>query len=338
MTRILSYNILVGGTGRVNQLTQIILSANPDVVGLVEATNPHVVEALAERLGMQYRISDSPKHSVDWQVALLSRLPIVRTQVHTHPGVLMKPVLEVDVEEANGHELTVFVTHLSADFSRGWAGDGIRRREVREILRIMQARQGMPHLLMGDFNALAPGDRLKGSRLLSYLVEMDRRHAEKPKDSIGHPYLDFVVPAPLRIFNPLLRAIPRSQLLCTLFDEAGALYAPRGSIRLLRNAGYVDSFRRMNSQEWGFTCPSAAPAGRIDFIFASPDLAERLSACRVITEADGLPAEEASDHLPVVADFGEGVTIEDQKEYQEREEVRTEFITSASEFDEEIMM
>jgi hypothetical protein len=191
---------------------------------------------------------------------------------------------------------------------------------VREILRIMQARQGKPHLLMGDFNTLAPGDRMKASRLLRYLVEMDRRRAEKPKDSIGHPYLDFVVPAPLRVFNPLLRAIPRSKLLCTLFDEAGTLYAPRGSIRLLHNAGYVDTFRRMNPHEWGFTCPSAAPAGRIDFIFASPELAQRLSACRVITEADGLDAEEASDHLPVVADFGEGVTLEAQKDYQERED------------------
>src|SRR5437016_1514651 len=125
MTRVLSYNILVGGTGRVNQLAQIIQSADPDVVGLVEAMNPHVIEALAERLGMQYRMSDNPKQQLDWQVALLSRLPIVRTQVHAHPGILMKPLLEACVEEADGRELTVFVTHLAATFHRGWAGDGI---------------------------------------------------------------------------------------------------------------------------------------------------------------------------------------------------------------------
>lgn len=330
MTRILSYNILVGGTGRVNQLTQIIQSVNPDVVGLVEATNSHVVEALAERLGMQYHMSDNPRHSHDWQVALLSRLPIVRTQVHTNPSILVKPVLEVGVEEAKGRELIVFVTHLSAAFSHGWAGDGIRRREVREILRIMQARQRTPHLLMGDFNELAPGDSLKGSRLLRYLVEMDRRHAGKPKGSTGHPYLNFVVPAPLRVFNPLLRAIPQSKLLSTLFDEACTHYAPHGSIRLLRDAGYVDSFRRMNAHEWGFTCPAAAPAGRIDYIFASPDLAERLSACRVITEADGLPVEEASDHLPVIADFGEGVKLD--------KAVGKQLMHADPEFDEEVAM
>jgi len=271
----------------VNQLREIIQSADPDVVGLVEAMNPHVVEALAERLGMQYYMSDNPRQQGDWQVALLSRLPIVRTGVHSRPGILTEPLLEACVEEADGRELTVFVIHLAATFHRGWAGDGIRRREVREILRILQARQGTPHLLMGDFNALAPGDRLKASRLLRYIVDMDRRPEEDRQEGFAYPYLDFVVPAPLRILNPLLRAIPRSKLLCTLFDDAGALYAPRGSIKLLRNAGYIDSFRRTNPGAWGFTCPASAPAGRIDFIFASPDLAERLSACRVITERDG---------------------------------------------------
>jgi len=227
----------------------------------------------------------------------------------------------VCVEEANGRLLSVFVAHLSAAFYRGWAGDGIRRREVGEILRFVKVKQGTPHLLIGDFNALAPHDRLKGGTLLRYLVEMDRRHAERPKDSVGHPYLDFVVPAPLRILDPLLRTIPRSKLLCALFDQASTFYAPHGSIRLLRNAGYVDCFRHMHPLEEGFTCPAAAPAGRIDYIFASPDLAEYLSACRVITAIDSLCVDEASDHLPVVAEFGEGVTIEDPKDSQEREDV-----------------
>src|SRR5579884_3391093 len=269
MTRILSYNILIGGTGRVNQLTQVIASANPDVVGLVEATNVRVVEALAERLGMQYSISGIARYQTDVQVALLSRLPIVRTQVHKL-SIFEKPVLEVSVEEANGRELTVFVAHLTAAFSHGRAGDSIRRREVREILSIMQSRQGTAHLLMGDFNAIAPGDRLQGSMLLRYLTEVERRYADKPRGRIGHPYLNFVVPEPLRFLNPLLRAIPRSKLLSAVFDKVGTLYAPRGSIRLLRNAGYVDSFRRMNPDDRGFTCPAGAPAGRIDYIFVSP--------------------------------------------------------------------
>src|SRR5215470_5347261 len=322
MTRILSYNILVGGTPRIDHITNIVRAANPDIVGLVEATNPRVVEELAERLGMQYRMSGSATHMRDWQLAVLSRLPIVHVHAHVRPGILTKPLLEVCVEEKDGRKLTVFVTHLVADFSQGRGGDGIRRKEAREILRIMASKQGTRHLLMGDFNALAPGDRLKASILLRYLVEMDRRHQQNPHDNVGHPYLDFVVPAPLRFLNPLLQLIPRSKLLCALFDEAGSLYAPRGSISLFRKAGYIDCFRRVNPYAWGFTCPSDAPAGRIDFIFASPELAEHLAACKLVTEGNGSRADEASDHLPVFAEFGESVAGKEDEHHWDLEASR----------------
>src|SRR6266581_1219132 len=301
MTRILSYNILVGATRRVDPLTDMIKAARPDVVGLVEATNPQVVEELAHRLDMQHVLSAYPTHLQDWQVALLSRLPIIYTKTH----LLTKPVLEVCLEEASGRQISVFVTHLSAAFSKGWAGDGIRQREVRELLRIMSARQGTPHLVMGDFNALAPGDLFKASALLGYLVELDQRYRQNPTTAVveGHPYLNFVVPSLLRIFT-------RSKLLCRLFDTAASVYAPRGTIGLLQRAGYVDCFRKMNSEAEGFTCPAAALAGRIDFIFASPELAQSLLTCYIPTEGEGVRGEEASDHLPVVAEFGEAVTAE----------------------------
>lgn len=304
MTTILTYNILVGGTRRVEQLFKIISSVNPDIVGLVEATNPYVVEELAQRLGMEYRMTSYPKHTQDWQLALLSRLPIVRTHTHVRPGILSKPLLEVCVEEADGWELTVFVTHLSAAFSHGRGGDSIRRAEVCEILRIMATKRGTPHVLIGDFNTIAPRDRLQASRLLRYLLAMDRRYKQNPHEHIGHPYLDFVVPPALRFLEPILSIIPRSMLLSALFDQAGSLYAPRGSIRLVLKAGYIDCFRRLNPRVPGFTCPASAPAGRIDFIFASPELAERLSASRVVAEGNGLRGGEASDHLPVLAEFG----------------------------------
>jgi endonuclease/exonuclease/phosphatase family metal-dependent hydrolase len=305
MTRILSYNILAGGRRRVDQLTKIISSTHPDIVGLVEANNLQVVEELADRLGMQYRMNTNPTQQKDWQTALLSRLPILDTRSHFHSGILSKPVLEACVEEADGHKLTVFVTHLAAAFNQGRGGEAIRRREIQEILRIMASKRGTSHLLLGDFNAIAPGDRLKASALLRYLVAMDLRHQQNPHATVEHPNLDFVVPRPLRFLNPLLQVISRSKALCALFDEAGSLYAPRGSVSMLRKAGYIDCFRSKSPNDPGFTCPAAAPAGRIDYIFASPELAERLSLCCVVTEGNGLRGDEASDHLPVVAEFGE---------------------------------
>src|SRR5205085_11145682 len=140
MTRILSYNILMGATDRVDSLTSMIKAANPDIVGLVEAINPQVVEELARRLDMQHVICDYPEQAENWEIALLSRLPIVYTKTHFSPDILAAPVLEVCAEEPGGRQITVFVTHLSAAFNKGWAGDAIRHREVRDLVSIMATR------------------------------------------------------------------------------------------------------------------------------------------------------------------------------------------------------
>ncbi len=319
MTHITSYNILAGGYNlhengrrRGEQLLKILRSARPDVVGVIEATNPRltqkplVVEELAEQLGMQLVIGGDATHSTDYQLALLTRLPVVHTKIHTRPGLFTHPLLEVCVEESNGQHLTVFVTHLSAAFSKGWAGHAIRAREVQEILCITAPlrEQSVPHVLLGDFNSLAPGDPFKASFLLRYVVEQDRKKRNGSLED-GHPHLDFVVPPHLRFLTPLLRIIPRSMLLSSLFDAAAWFYAPRGSIALLLKAGYLDCYRSIHPRAWGFTCPAAAPAGRIDYIFASPSLAKYLERCYVVTEGeDLLPGEDASDHFAIAAEFG----------------------------------
>src|ERR1700736_3035510 len=145
MTRILTYNILVGGTRRIEQITNMIQSAQPDVVGLVEADDPRVVEELAERLGMDYRMSGYAKHVKDMEIAVLSRLPIVHTHTYRRPGILAQPLLEVGVQEEDGRELTIFVTHLTASFAYGSRGGGsIRRSGGRENLRHMGGEERKP--------------------------------------------------------------------------------------------------------------------------------------------------------------------------------------------------
>lgn len=119
MTRILSYNILAGGTHRIEQLTRIIRSSSSDVVGLVEAKDERVVKELAERLGMQYCLSGR----ANGQAAVLSRLPICNVKIHTNAIITKQPLLEVCVEESEGQSLTVFVTHLTADFRKVWVAN-----------------------------------------------------------------------------------------------------------------------------------------------------------------------------------------------------------------------
>ena len=317
MTRVLSYNILAGGynlrennTRRTDQLIHIMHSAQPDIIGVIEATHPRlkqhplVIEEIAQRLDMQLIMGATSRHDSDFQLALMTRLPIVHQRIHTRPGLLNRPLLEVCVEETSGQHLTLFVTHLTAAFSRFRTGDYIRRREIQEIIRIMAPlrEQGMPHLLMGDFNSLAPGDAFVASNLLRYIVGLDeRRHADHEGD--GNPHLDFVVPARLRFLSPFLRAIPDNSLLRTGFDTLAYCYDARDTVRLLRRTGYVDSYRHMHPQARGFTCPAALPAGRIDYIFTDPIMAQRLHNCYVVNEGDGVCGNDASDHLAVAAEY-----------------------------------
>lgn len=317
MTRITSYNILAGGydlrknttTQRTQQLTTIIRSTQPDIVGIAEGINPMmtqhplVIEQIASELDMQLVLGSDPASRRDFQTALMTKLPIVYKKVHTRPGTLIRPVLEVCVEEANGEKLVVFVVHLIAAFNSVRAGDPLRMREIREIIRIMAQVGDMPHVVMGDFNSIAPGDPFKASFLLRYLTQLDR--IMQPIGSVdGHPRLGAVVPRPLRFLNPLLDAIPNNMLLSNMLDFVSSLLAPRGTIGLLRDAGYVDSYRRIHPHALGFTCPSASPAGRIDFIFANPIMAQRLETCYTVLDGDGLPGSQASDHLAVAATFG----------------------------------
>ena len=75
---------------------------------------------------------------------------------------------------------------------------------------------------------------------------------------------------------------------------------PREALKPLLERGYVDCYRRVHPGERGHTYPADAPWMRLDYVFASSQLAPRLVACDVPT-AD--PAPRASDHLPVVAEF-----------------------------------
>jgi endonuclease/exonuclease/phosphatase family metal-dependent hydrolase len=55
---------------------------------------------------------------------------------------------------------------------------------------------------------------------------------------------------------------------------------------------------RPNPRQRMLTCPADKPAGRIDYIFASPTLAKTLVACEALTTPT---IQDASDHRPVIA-------------------------------------
>ncbi len=84
-------------------------------------------------------------------------------------------------------------------------------------------------------------------------------------------------------------------------QRAEKIYSlPRLAIPLVLEAGYLDSYRMRHPQEQGYTFKAWEPVARLDYIFASSDMARRLRACDRVT---GDLATKASDHLPVWAEF-----------------------------------
>ena len=218
--RLLTYNVLKGGQGREAEIVEVIRTVVPDVVVVQEVLEVNRFRRIATALEMSPYLAEG-RGRVPLRVGLLSRLPVLDFRT-LDLWPLWPSCLQATVRLANGSYLTVFGLHL----------------------------------LAGDFNTIAPGDRAS------------------------------LAQAPLWV---------KAQ---TWF-QAG--YITRWSLRALLDEGYVDCFRKMHPKKDGFTLPSPHPQVRLDYIFATPLLAEALRECRVITPPGKVAS--ASDHLPVLAEF-----------------------------------
>lgn len=158
---LLSYNIRYGGTGREEQLAAVIRAASPEVVVLQEATDPRVVARLAELAGMPI-FGSHPGRSTGF----LSRVPVERYAWH-RPRAARHPFLEVQLGD---RDCRLFGLHLSAWFSK-WS-EKKREREIRALLEAIREHQHGFHLVVGDFNALAPGELLEVRRMPRWIRAM----------------------------------------------------------------------------------------------------------------------------------------------------------------------
>lgn len=153
--RLLTYNIRYGGLGREEPLRQVIAAADPDVVLLQEATDGAVVSQLARALGFRQHGAQAGEST-----AFLSRRPIGRFTWHRVP-VARRAFLELVPED--GQAFRLVNVHLSALHSN-WT-EQRRVRELRGLLTLTASMRDEPHIIAGDFNTLAPGERLDTSKL-----------------------------------------------------------------------------------------------------------------------------------------------------------------------------
>ena len=299
-----SYNIRFGGRGRDGLIADVLGKLEPDLVVLAEATDPRVVDSIAERLGMR-EVMARPGNSV----AAIGRVHLDEARWQTYRRG--RAVLELGLPD---HGLRVLGVHLSAGMS--WRGERVR---IAEAGRLLEGIEGAAPLGLGSGT---PGPALAG-------VPATEPEAERVAATDAVPVTDHPVetgptvppattstgePAqpPSRTvvvgdFNsvapgdaPVIRQMPWWLRLLLRFD--GGIHTR--VIQMFLDAGFVDGYRRLHPEALGFTLPAVNPSVRLDYAMVSPDLVASLRSCAPVAP-DGItsPLVRASDHLPLLTEF-----------------------------------
>lgn len=156
--KLLSYNIRFGGRGREQALADTIVAAAPDLVVFQEAIDPAVIERISEATKFPFWAARR-NHSIGF----LSRTEVDYHEWH-YPAGARHSFLEI---VPAGGKTRVFGLHLSARFSK-W-DERRRTREIRSLLEGIKRHQNGFHVLVGDFNTLAPGEVLELHRLPTWI-------------------------------------------------------------------------------------------------------------------------------------------------------------------------
>lgn len=151
--KVLAYNLEFGGRKQLEAIHEVLAYVNADVIGLTEADDQEVVKILAERLAMHHAWG---RGSGERHIALLSRFPIQEWDVYNRPP-LTQAALEAKLALPTGH-LTIYNVHFLPFLLLPFE---IRRwQAVGKLLEIIKEKSPSPHLIIGDVNAIGPGDRV----------------------------------------------------------------------------------------------------------------------------------------------------------------------------------
>ncbi len=162
--RIMTYNILNGGGRRAHLILQVLQTAQPDVVVLQEVFNEMLVRDLAQALNMDWRFvrGNSKRH-----LALLSRLSILSCRSYHPFPPIHRAVLEAEMEYSFEKRFRLFGVHLLASLdplSELW-----RVWETQTIIKRVRQHATEPCLIVGDFNTIAPGDKILNGKMPTIL-------------------------------------------------------------------------------------------------------------------------------------------------------------------------
>jgi endonuclease/exonuclease/phosphatase family metal-dependent hydrolase len=158
IVKLLSYNIRFGGSGREAELADVIRTVAPDIVVFQESIEPTVIERLAATTELPIWAARR-RHSIGY----ISRLAVHHHEWH-YPAGAKHSFLEIMLA---GSEARIFGLHLSSTFSK-WS-ERRRAREIQSLLKGIERYQNGFHVLVGDFNTLAPGELLDVRRMPAWI-------------------------------------------------------------------------------------------------------------------------------------------------------------------------
>lgn len=324
--RVATYNILLGGRQREDLISDVLTRVDADVIALQEVCNLDFLTALARRLRMEALIGEPSESNPSCAIAILTRRPVRRWQNRRHTARMLRSHLHCEIETGwkDMPAIGVHCVHLAARFGERNKGEARRMRELTAILEDIADEPALPHMIAGDFNSVSPGDEVLATSFFRTYNEMRRLGLLASKsdgtlvpvqptaENKAHldgawrragidPRLEGGIPTLPRIVGPLTVNIPVNRAI----DRFMSRFIERWTIeRMLRN-GYVDAFRRVHPRAHGLTVATWTPAARVDYIFATPELARRLAGCDVVGDRrwPDPDAAHASDHFPVCADF-----------------------------------
>lgn len=281
--RVLTYNIHGWKTadGRPNWdgVARVIEQTGADLVGLNEVFYPRAVEgvagsaleALARRVGMHYTFGPCVRWPAQEHMpadaygnALLSRWPIVAAAAH-HLTPKEEDALNVLAGKEPRGLLEARILLPGGETLTVYVTHLDHTDEEARLVQLRVARTWLGR-----------------DRNRPHLV-MGDFNAISAWDFAGHPELLAAIAA-----HPKGQNLARDQ-------------GPR-VIAQMEKAGYVDTYTRFGKPIQRSYLPSTEPL-RIDYIFASMPLAERVKSCEIWADPSG---DEPSDHRPVLAELSDG--------------------------------
>lgn len=181
--RVMTYNMLHAPGDRLDELTQVIQEAQPDIVACQEVDDIDGLMILAQRSGMlpvigHCNMPESETEPAPEHLAILTRWPI--TKLNVHPGdkeAMFRPIFEVWIQPPNQKPIGFFNLHFRA--RAGAPGSNVKMREVEALIDVVKQIDG-PHCILGDFNAWAPGEGNMSPAWGEHLPEDHRQAVRGP--------------------------------------------------------------------------------------------------------------------------------------------------------------